>query len=43
MDFGAQDGLFDESAAPRVELVDDGRVDTNGGLKKRFKTFEPGR
>ncbi len=41
MDIGAQDGLFDESGVPRVEIVDDGRVDTNGGLKKRFKAFEP--
>ncbi len=41
MDVGAQDGLFDESAVERVEVVDDGRVDARGGVNKRFKPFEP--
>ena len=41
MDVGAQDGLFDESAVPRVEVVDDGRVDASAGVKKRFRAFEP--
>ncbi len=41
MDSGAQDGLFDESAVARVEVVDDGRVDVKGGVNKRFKAFEP--
>ncbi|WP_247647397.1 transposase, partial [Arthrobacter sp. E3] len=41
MDVGAQDGLFDESAIERVPVVDDGRIDANGGVNKRFKAFEP--
>lgn len=36
-----QDGLFEESAVERVELVDDGRVETNAGRNKRFRPFEP--
>lgn len=41
MDVGGQDGLFDESVVARVEVADDGRVDTNGGVKKRFREFAP--
>ncbi|MDJ0358484.1 ISL3 family transposase [Paenarthrobacter sp. PH39-S1] len=41
MDTGAQDGLFNESAVERVQLADDGRVDANGGVKKRFRAFAP--
>ncbi len=43
MDTGSadMDGLFDESLVERVELPDDDRIDTNGGINKRFKAFEP--
>lgn len=37
-----QDGLFDEVLVQRVELADDGRIDTHGGANKRFRPFEPG-
>ena len=36
-----QDGLFDAGLIERVEALDDGRVDANGGVRKRFKDFEP--
>jgi len=43
MDTGSssQDGLFAEGLVERIETPDDGRMDANGGVKKRFKAFEP--
>ncbi|MBB2996229.1 transposase [Paeniglutamicibacter cryotolerans] len=36
-----QDGLFDASLVERLEPVDDGLMDANGGERKRFRAFEP--
>lgn len=36
-----QDGLFHESLVERIEVPSDDRIDLNGGVKKRFKAFEP--
>lgn len=43
MDTGssAQDGLFDESIVERVGQPADVPMDANGGINKRFKSFEP--
>lgn len=35
------DGLFDAGLIERVEAPADGRIDLNGGQRKRFKDFEP--
>src|SRR5690625_4473265 len=37
----SQAGLFAAESVERVDPVVDGRADTNGGTKKRFKPFEP--
>ena len=35
------DGLFDAGLVERVQARDDDRIDLNGGVRKRFKSFEP--
>jgi transposase len=41
MDSGADEGLFDEALVERVEQPADVPMDANGGVRKRFKAFEP--
>ncbi len=43
MDTGASpvDGLFDESLVERVEAPAEVSMDANGGVNKRFRSFEP--
>jgi transposase len=41
MDSGAQDGLFDEGLVERVDPPVEVPMDANGGIRKRFRAFEP--
>ncbi|GAB3543764.1 hypothetical protein GCM10027403_38180 [Arthrobacter tecti] len=41
MDSGGDEGLFDDALVERAERAADERVDTNGGVRKRFRAFEP--